>query len=37
MHYVSNMQQVLDIALLDTKVMHPIDLNAALKEVAKEN
>ncbi len=37
MHYVHNMQQVLDIALLTEQVVQPIDLNAALKEVAKEN
>lgn len=37
MHYVNNMQQVLDIALLTEQVVQPIDLNAALKEVAKEN
>lgn len=37
MHYVSSMQQVLDIALLPEQVQHAVDLNAALKEVAKEN
>jgi ATP-dependent Lon protease len=37
MHYVSSMQQVLDIALLPEHVQHAVDLNAALKEVAKEN
>jgi ATP-dependent Lon protease len=37
MHFVNTMQQVLDIALLTEQVVQPIDLNAALKEVAKEN
>lgn len=35
--YVNNMLQVLDLALTNTAVKHPIDIHAVLQEKAKDS